>query len=441
MQSKKLLISMTIILGVALTALAGLLLGMNRLAAPDAMPTAVVAAPTASDVASTASDAASTASDAASTASVIADADTVATINGQIISSAQWNRATRLDTVMSQLAGQPAPSAEETLDRLVNEILALGAVPESPAPTSAEVEARLTALTTVWQISEAELAAALDKNTLSRADLIDRMARLIQVETALNQLAAHGQNVNDWLAQSRAVAEIGLYDALTANSTPAPTTTPTPPAVTLLNPAELAKLPGPDAPPPTPTPLPSQPTAPYEGNLAPDFTLPGLSGDTLSLNDYRGKPILINFWASWCPPCRSELPALQAAYTKYGNDIGFVAVDVKENRDTVAAFIDDMGLTFPVALDAEGQIAQLYEIRGTPTTVFVAADGTVTARHVGPLDEAAIDNYLGPLLEQAVPELPPAPDFSLTAASGDAVALQNYRDRQNVVLVFYRGQT
>jgi hypothetical protein len=123
------LISITIIFGVALTALAGLLLVMNRLAAPDAMPTAVVAASTASDVASTASNAASTASDIASTASIIPDTDTVATINGQIISSDQWNRATQLDTVMSQLAGQPAPSAEETLDRLVNEILALEAVP------------------------------------------------------------------------------------------------------------------------------------------------------------------------------------------------------------------------------------------------------------------------------------------------------------------------
>jgi len=425
MRSSKLLISITIIFGIALIALVGLLLLMNKLAAPDTPPPTVVSASTAFPSPTT------------SPIPTKPIGNIVATVNKQAITLEQWQQATRLDTVMSRLAGQPTPLAEETLDRLVNEILVLAAVPDIPRPTTVEAEGRMAALTASWQISEAELTNALNNNNLTRTDLVERMTRLIQVESALNQLAAQQINVDTWLAQSRGAAEIGLYDALPAETIAAVTPTPA-----RLNPAKLASPPGPDAPPPSPTPPPEMPTAPYAGNLAPDFTLSGLTDDNFSLSHYRGRPVLINFWASWCPPCRTELPALQAAYTKYSDAIGFVAVDVKEDRDTVAAFVDDMSLTFPVLLDAEGQITQLYEIRGTPTTIFVAADGTVAARHVGPLDEAAIDNYLRPLLEEsAPPESHSAPDFSLTAAAGDIVSLQDYRDKQNVVLVFYRGQT
>ena len=115
-----------------------------------------------------------------------------------------------------------------------------------------------------------------------------------------------------------------------------------------------------------------------------------------------------------------------------------------------------MGLTFPVVLDPYGSISNVaYEVRGLPTTIFVAANGVVSARHVGPLNEAAIDTYLGPLLEQrtaqagtnveseedSTPSLPLAPDFTLAAANGDSVSLQDYRDKQNVILVFYQGKT
>jgi thiol-disulfide isomerase/thioredoxin len=124
--------------------------------------------------------------------------------------------------------------------------------------------------------------------------------------------------------------------------------------------------------------------SPYPQNAAPDFTLAQLSGDPLTLSNFRGKPALINFWATWCPPCRRELPALQAAYTAYQDDIGFVAVNVKEDPAPVTALVQELGLNFPIALDSDGQVSNIaYEVRGLPTTVFVDANGVVVARHIG----------------------------------------------------------
>jgi peroxiredoxin len=218
--------------------------------------------------------------------------------------------------------------------------------------------------------------------------------------------------------------------------------------------------------------------SPYPENAAPDFTLTQPPGQPLTLSDFRGKPTIINFWATWCPPCRRELPALEAAYQMYQDQIGFVAVDVKEDAATVAAFVEELGLTFPVAIDPDGRVSDVaYEVRGLPTTLFVDAQGVVVARHVGPLDEATIESYLTPLLAlPAVTAGPPAPaveggqvtvsaaseedapveqsdtspleadlllapDFTSTTADGSTLSLEDYRDKKNVVLVFYRGHT
>jgi peroxiredoxin len=350
------------------------------------------------------------------------------------------------------------------LDRLVNEILVLSAASDTPAATSEEVEARIAALARSWDVSEEELGSALAEVDLTRSDLTARTARLIQVELALDELAAGEVDLNGWLARTRIEAEIGLYRSLVPEIFAAPAEAeaalPEPsPDPTVESEADLKELEAPAESEDEPAaetsveayaPPPGVAEAPYPDNFAPDFSLARLDGDSLTLSDFRGKPVLINFWASWCPPCRRELPALEAAYAAYGNDIGFIAVDVKEAPETVAAFVEEIGLTFPVALDQDGRVSsRLYEIRGTPTTVFVDANGVVAARHVGPLDEAMIDSYLAPLLAPVVkevkpqldPDLPPAPEFSLTAASGETFSLPDYRDKSNVVLVFYRGQT
>ena len=122
---------------------------------------------------------------------------------------------------------------------------------------------------------------------------------------------------------------------------------------------------------------------------------------TLLRGDFRGKPVIINFWATWCPPCRRELPALQTAYAVYGDKIGFVAVAVKENKNKTASFVEELALTFPVALDRDGRVRNIaYNVRGLPTTIFVDANGVIAVRHVVPLDKATIDKYLTPLLDR-----------------------------------------
>ncbi len=362
--------------------------------------------------------------------------DVVATVNGETITDQAWHEATRLDAVMSQLANQPLPTAEETLDRLINEIIVLKAVKIVPQFTNREVEERIAALQNNWQVTDQEVITALAKTGLPRTDLTRRVNRLLQVETALAELATQkGESLNDWLAQTRATAEIGLYQALASDSLNPTVATPT-----LDSPAPLSK----------PAPPTDMASAPYPQNVSPDFSLPKLNGaGTVTLSDLRGKPTLLNFWATWCPPCRRELPALQAAYTKYGDRVNFVAVDVKEDANSVAAFATELGLTFPIVLDQDGQLSEAkYEIRGFPTTLFIDERGVVAVRQLGPVDAGLIDSYLSPLLEQAPQitisptlELPLAPPFTLTAADGQTVSLQDYHGKSNVVLVFYRGFT
>jgi thiol-disulfide isomerase/thioredoxin len=424
--------SIALILGLAAAALAGLLLIMGQLAAAPA-----TIANTATPTLPVDTPAAPPETALPDTVAVVAPPDCAACRT--IITRPAWDIAARLDAAMSFLAGQPMPPAEETLDRLVNEILVLAAVPDAPPPAPAQVEQRLADLTAGWGVTPNQLDQTLQKNNLTRADLTTRTARLLQVETALTRLAGQQPNLAAWLSQTRAAAEISLYKALTA----APVTPQTPVSQPLTVTPAVAE--------PQPAPPPNLPIGPHPQNLAPDFDLPALTGPAISLSQFSGKPVLINFWASWCPPCRSELPALQAAFEQYGHQIGFIAVDVKESPETVAAFVQEMGLTFPVALDTAGQVSnELYQVRGIPTTIFVDAQGVVSARHVGPLDSAAIEGYLVPLLAQSTrPPLPEngqdafqvAPAFTLSDATGKSVSLADYRDQSRVVLVFNRGQT
>ncbi len=137
------------------------------------------------------------------------------------------------------------------------------------------------------------------------------------------------------------------------------------------------------------------------GQPAPDFTLRGPNGETVRLSDFAGHPMLINFWATWCPPCRFEMPLLEQTYEKL-KDQGFVVlgVDVQEGPDLVNPYIQEMGLTFPVALDRGGAVSTAYRVAALPTTVFVDANGVVTDIHRGALIEDTLQGYLDDILSQ-----------------------------------------
>ena len=132
-----------------------------------------------------------------------------------------------------------------------------------------------------------------------------------------------------------------------------------------------------------------------EGNQARDFTLEALDGTEMSLSDFRGKVVLINFWATWCGPCRAEIPDLQTAYETRQND-GFVVlgVNVEESRATVEPFVAEFGMTYPVLFDETGQLLKLYRAIGLPMSILVDEEGLIQARHIGYLTEGQLEDYL-----------------------------------------------
>ncbi|MCL4257191.1 MAG: TlpA family protein disulfide reductase [Anaerolineales bacterium] len=131
---------------------------------------------------------------------------------------------------------------------------------------------------------------------------------------------------------------------------------------------------------------------PVVGSPAPEFVLPNLDGEQVRLSDLRGQRVLLNFWATWCGPCRQEMPAIQARYTH--GDFAVLAVDFGETRQQVQRFIDEIGVDLPVLLDADGSVQELYRVRGYPTTFFIDAQGVIRFFHIGEMSAADIDNYL-----------------------------------------------
>jgi len=123
---------------------------------------------------------------------------------------------------------------------------------------------------------------------------------------------------------------------------------------------------------------------PEIGKLAPDFTLNGLDGQEVSLSDLRGKPVLLNFWATWCGPCRIEMPFLQEIYEKWtGKELVLLAVNLQEDPGKVREFVESAGYSFPVLLTDGNEVPLSYNIRGIPATFFIDADGVIRDIKVG----------------------------------------------------------
>ena len=141
--------------------------------------------------------------------------------------------------------------------------------------------------------------------------------------------------------------------------------------------------------------------APIAGHPAPDFTLSTLDGEQVSLSDFRGQPVIINFWATWCGPCRIEMPEFQEAFSEHESD-GLVVLGVnlteRDSVNAVPAFLEEFGLTFPVVLDADGDVANTYKVFGQPASIFVDQNGDVHQVFYGPVNKAFIDARVSELL-------------------------------------------
>lgn len=132
---------------------------------------------------------------------------------------------------------------------------------------------------------------------------------------------------------------------------------------------------------------------PMVGFLAPDFTLPSTDGEVMTLSELRGSPVILNFWATWCPPCRAEMPELEAFWQMYKSDqLLLIGVDQGEDSAVVEEFARGVvDTTFPLLLDQRTDVGALYGVRALPTTVFIDADGRIQAIKVGgPLNRASL---------------------------------------------------
>lgn len=125
-----------------------------------------------------------------------------------------------------------------------------------------------------------------------------------------------------------------------------------------------------------------------EGGLAPDFLLETLDGGELRLSELRGKAVVLNFWATWCLPCRKEMPQMVAAYDRYAEQgLVVVAVNLQEDRGSIQRFASDFGMDFPIAIDRRGEVADQYRLLGLPTTYFIDREGVVRSVFRGPFLE------------------------------------------------------
>jgi peroxiredoxin len=134
--------------------------------------------------------------------------------------------------------------------------------------------------------------------------------------------------------------------------------------------------------------------APQKGFQAPNFELSTIEGEQVLLSDLRGQAILLNFWATWCPPCRSEMPAMQQVYRDFEQD-GFVVLAVnnlqQDNRDSVETFVLEENLTFPVLLDNSGFVSTRYQVNSMPTSFFIDPVGIIREVVIGgPMSEALL---------------------------------------------------
>lgn len=133
-----------------------------------------------------------------------------------------------------------------------------------------------------------------------------------------------------------------------------------------------------------------------EGDMAPDFELVNLDGETVRLSDYAGRPVILNFWATWCAPCRVEMPELQRAHDAFGDEGPvMLTINQEESAAQVGDFFNEIGLSLPALLDPKGKVGLAYGAFFLPTTVIVGPDGTVVAVHRGMISRDMLDQYLG----------------------------------------------
>ncbi len=221
----------------------------------------------------------------------------VASVDGRPIRYSFWMETILLDQVMSGLAGQPAPTRDETLQRLINEELALQAFPPEQEPTVDQVEARIAALEQTWGVDDAAVVTALVEAGLDRAAFERATRRLLAVQASLEALQSRGHDTKSWLEEQRASAEIVLNEEFENVTAPVLPSAQSPIATLVTSPLSVPTIESPIAS-PTPAPAPETPTPALAlPEVAPDFTLERAGGGTLTLAEQLAQgPVVLVFF-------------------------------------------------------------------------------------------------------------------------------------------------
>jgi peroxiredoxin len=135
-----------------------------------------------------------------------------------------------------------------------------------------------------------------------------------------------------------------------------------------------------------------------KSNLSPDFELTTLDGKKVKLSDYRGKKVILNFWATWCPPCRAEMPDMEKFYSSYKDKdvviLGVNLANAERDQTTVKNFIKSYGITYPIPLDKENLAAEMYQVSAIPTSYIIDPQGIIIEKVVGPMDFETMKSLL-----------------------------------------------
>lgn len=135
--------------------------------------------------------------------------------------------------------------------------------------------------------------------------------------------------------------------------------------------------------------------APAVNSRAPDFTLTDLDGNQVRLRDFRGQVVFLNFWATWCPPCRAEMPEIEAVYQQYRDQgVVVIGIDLRESPEVVRRFVEEGGYSWTFVIDTTGEVGLAYRINAIPASYFIDADGIIRAVHAGAMTRGGMESRL-----------------------------------------------
>jgi len=291
--------------------------------------------------------------------------DVVAIVNGQPITQQELATEQTLFVTMSTLTQGRPPTQTPTAFDMLNQIIAnrlkyQEATKAGIIVPPEQIEAQISAIEAQAGFTEAQLQSALAQAGLDRSVLEEWLRRQIAISAYINNILlvnvpsdAQDATVRNWSNTLQTQADVEIRLGTTGAR-------------------RAAKV----------------------GEPAPDFTLPTPDGETVTLSDLRGRPVLLNFWATWCPPCKIEMPDIEDLYQKY-KDQGFtvIAIDQQESPEAVQQYFEELGLSFQPVIDSTGEIFSLYHVVAIPTSYFIDAEGIVRVQHRGIMTRDQMEGY------------------------------------------------